>query len=720
LLKACASLSNFHYGQTLHSTIIVLGLQFDPFITTSLINMYVKCGSLGDAAQVFDQLFWSEALVQDVTIWNSIIYGFFKCSHFKDGVVQFRRMLLMGIRPDAYSLCILLGRCGDGIDGKQIHGHIVRNVFNVDPYLETALIDMYCCCDRPMDAWRLLDKLEDKHNVVAWNVMIGGFCENGLWVYSLELYTLAKNEDVEFVSSSFSSTLSACYQGEAVGFGAMVHCDVIKMGFGDDPYVYTSLLTMYAKCRLVEDAERVFDQIPHKVIELWNAMISAYVGNGFAYEALDVYRRMRLSKIPPDCFTMSNILSCSSMIGSYGFGRSLHAELVKREMEAEGVKPDSDIMASVISASTGLENVYLGCQIHGSVTKSGFEMDVFVASSLIDMYSKCGFPEMAGNVFSGMQHKNLVAWNSILSCYCRNGLPELSIGLFPQIVQQGLYPDSVSITSVLVAVSSIAALLKGKILHGYLLRLKILSDIQVENALIDMYVKCGLLKYAERIFQNMGQKNLVSWNSMISGYGSHGDCLGAMGLFDEMKRSGIASDEVTFLSLFSSCNHSGFVKEGQNLFQSMRVEYGIEPNMDHYVNIVDLLGRAGCLDDAYSFVRNMPIEPDRSVWLCLLCACRAYHNVGLGEVVAHKLVNLEPSRGSNYVQLMNLYGEAEMWDNAANIRALMKERQLKKSPGCSWIEVRNRVDAFYSGDSSSLRTTDIYETLSTLRRNMKK
>ncbi|XP_059627887.1 pentatricopeptide repeat-containing protein At2g40720 [Cornus florida] len=779
LLKSCAFLSNLSYGKTLHATVFTLGLQFDPYITASLINMYVKCGSLGSAVQVFDKMCECEALAPDITIWNSMIDGYFRYGYIDEGILQFRRMQLLGVRPDAYSLSIMLGVCDSlprFLEGKRIHGFLLRNMFDDDPFLVTALIEMYSNCGRPVDAWCVFERLENKNNVVVWNAMIGGLCENGLWENSLELYSLVKNENLILVSASFSSALAACSRGEDVELGKQVHNDVIKMGFQSDPYVCTSLLTMYAKCRLVEDAEKVFASVQDRKSEFWNAMISAYLWNGCAYDALAVRHQMRLDAVPSDSFTISNLLGVCSAIGLYDYGRTLHGELIKRPikstiavqsalltmyskcgktedanavfttmkdkdmvawgsmisgfcqnkkfkealdlfkvMEADRVRPDSDIMASLISCSVELENIHLGCGIHGFVIKSGFESDSFVGSSLMDMYSKYGSTEMAEKVFSGMLHKNLVVWNSMIACYCRNDLPELSINIFPQIVQQGLYPDSVSITSILVAVSSVAALLKGKTIHGYQIRLAILSDLQVENALIDMYIKCGCLKYAKHIFLNMPQKNLVTWNSMIAGYGSHGECLKAISLFDEMKRLGIRPDDITFLSLISSCNHSGLVDEGLKLFQSMRVEYNIEPMMEHYVNIVDLLGRAGCLNDAYSFIRKMPIEPDRSVWLCLLSACRAHRNTELGELAAHNLLKMEPNRGSNYVQLLNLYVEARLPDKAAKLRASMRQRGLKKIPGCSWIEVRNKVDTFFSGDSSSPRTVEIYQTLSSLR-----
>ncbi|GMI90481.1 hypothetical protein like AT2G40720 [Hibiscus trionum] len=780
LLKASTFLSNLNYGKTLHSTIIQLGLHFDPYITTSLINMYTKCGSFPSAVNVFEEMVKREGFVKDVTFWNSLLDGYLKFGKNREGLAHFYQMQALGVFPDAYSLSILLGALGFK-EGRQIHGYIVRNMFKSDPFLETALIDMYSSCGRILEAWFVFDHLEDKSNVVVWNVMIGGFLENGWWEWSLKLYSLMKGENVKFVSESFSNTLSACVCGNVVDFGRQVHCDLIKVGFENNPFVYTSLLSMYGKCQFVEDAENVFHQVLDKGIELWNAMISTFVFNKYSYDAFKVYNKMRYNVITPDSFTISNVLSCSSMIGIYNVGRSVHAELVKRPVEsstevqsalltmyckcgsvgdansilsamrekdvvawgsmisgfcqnrkfrealdcfgrmnADRVRPDSDIMSSVISACTGLENSDSGCMIHGYVIKSGLDQDVYVATSLVDMYSKCGFPDMAESLFSDMPDKNLVAWNSMMSCYCRNGLPDQSIKLFSKMVLHGLYPDSVSITSVLTAVSSIAALLNGKIIHGYLVRFEIESDIPLENALMDMYIKCGFLKYAEYIFQNMSQKDLVTWNCMIAGYGSHGNCIQALSLFNEMKNSGIKPDDVTFLSLISSCNHAGLVDEGHKVFQSMTAEHGVEPKMEHYVNVVDLLGRAGRLDDAYNFVKSMTIEPDRSVWLSLLCASRVHSNVELGELAAHNLLKLEPDRGSNYVQLLHLYGGAELWDKAANVRATMKEKGLKKNPGYSWIELRDKVDVFFSGDSSSLRTMEIYEILNSIGRHMEK
>ncbi|XP_071929818.1 pentatricopeptide repeat-containing protein At2g40720-like isoform X2 [Coffea arabica] len=688
LLKACASLSNLGHGIAIHATIITMGFQFDPYTAASLINMYVKCGSLCNAVQVFENGTHSTAVAQDVTFWNSMIDGFFKNGLIKEGLFQFHRMQSSGVSPDGYSLCILLRALDSNFgvrSGKEIHGYVVRKSFLYDTFVITALIDMYSNFGWPMDAWNVFERLQDKNSsIVVWNAMINGFYENGWWNDSLELYTLVKNEGYKLVASTLSTALAACSHVRYLDFGGQVHADVIKVGCEDEQYVCTSLLSMYAKCGLVEDAAKTFNSVANKGVEIWNSMISAYVGNNTAYDALVMYHQMRSGAIPSDSFTISDILVACSVMGLYDFGRAIHAEIVKRPiqnnlavqsslltmysksgslvnaldvfgsmerkdvvawgsiisghsqnrrfkealdlfkaMESDGMKADPDIMASVINSCVGLENIDLGCSIHGFVIKRRFELDAFVGGALVEFYSKWGQPRLVKTVFSDILNKNLVVWNSLISCYCQNGLLDLSISLLPEMMQHGLYPDPVSITTVLLAISSAVVLLKG------------------------------------------------------------------------------------------------LVNEGLKLYELMR-EYRVEPGMEHYINMVDLLGRAGFLDDAYGFINNMHIEADESVWLCLLSACQVHRKIELGELAAQSLFKMDPTNGSYYIPLLNLYVDAGLQDKAANLRSSMRQRGLKKTPGCSWIEVKNQVDVFFSGDSSSRKTIQIYEALQSLRSNMKR
>ncbi|XP_068667627.1 pentatricopeptide repeat-containing protein At2g40720-like [Aristolochia californica] len=774
LLRSCAAQSDLNNGKKIHAAIIAVGLQSDCYISSALINMYVKCRSLEAAINVF-----ANSPNKDVTVWNSMIDGYLRFG-FKDAVLSsFSQMQAACVWPDPYSLSIMLGTCTDYASvehGKEIHCYIIRHFFLGDPFLGLALIEMYSKCKRPLVAFKVFDGLEHK-NIFIWNSMIGGFGQNGLWEKSLELFILIKSGCHEPGSATFSSVITSCSLGQAVVFGKSVHGEVIKVGLECEPYVCTSLLTMYAKFTLVEDAYTVFSGMPNKGVELCNAMISAYLSSRYTDKALTIYTMIRSSGLKPDSFTITNVLSACCMWELLDLGKQVHAQLLKspvhcnmavesalltmyaklgliedansvfvvakerdlvfwgsmimgfchngkvhealdlyKTMETEGLKADAEIMSSLIGACGGLETVQLGSQIQGLVTKNSMVHDIFVGCALIDMYSKCKLPELAKAAFRGMTHKNLVAWNSMISCCYQNGQPESSISFFAQILEHGLVLDSVSVTTVLTAISSLATLTKGKMIHGVTIRRVIQSVCHVDNALIDMYIKCGSLEYARRIFDKLLQRNIVAWNSMIAGYGSHGQCPEAIGLFKEMQRVGEQPDGVTFLSLISSCSHCGLVEEGINFFRSMSRDYRIVPQMEHFANMVDLWGRAGYVIEAYNFIQSMPTKPDKSIWLCFLFACTAHHQFELGEVAACQLLKLEPERSGNYVQLLTLYGKAGLWRKAANLRLSMKERGLKKNPGCSWIELKNEVTVFSSGNSSSAQSAETYAILESIKR----
>ncbi|KAJ0984969.1 hypothetical protein J5N97_003325 [Dioscorea zingiberensis] len=779
LLKDIAAKLDLNNGVKVHVRILELGLQFDCHIASSLINMYVRCGSFDYATKVFDQL-----PQRDVAVWNTMLSGYFHHSRPCDGLVLLARMQLLGFKPDAHSLGILLGACsGFFLDirrGKEVHAYAFRNAFDGEKILETTLIDVYSKLGGIKEAYRVFNHAVE-NNVLMWNAIIGGFCYNGLSEISLELFVLMINKGCEMKAATFTSVLMSCSIGKFANFGQGVHCCVIKKGHEFDPYVRTSLLTMYAKCGLVNDARKVFYVVQSDGTELWNSMISAYVRNSCVREVLDVYIQMRVAGVRLDSITISNLLSACGNFRLMDFGRKIHGELVKRpelmnmivqsslltmymkngdietadaffnsnevedivvwgtmisgfcqnkkfdsalglfhQLMAKGLKPDSTVIASVVSASSSLGCLKLGFQLHGHAIKSGAAADVFVGSGLIDLYAKLNMPDSSECVLRNMAYKNLVVYNSMISAYGRNGLVDESIRVLGEISQQGLSPDSISITSALASVSSAASLSKGKMIHGYQVRKGVLSDALVENALLDMYMKCGCLGYGQRIFNSMTFKNLVAWNTMIAGYGSHGHCFVAFEMFEEMKRFEVSPDGTTFLSLISSCSHSRLVEEGMRIFNSMHRDHGIVPKKEHYANMVDLFSRAGWLNEAYQFIQKMPIEPDESVFLCLLSACRVHRHKNLGELVADHLLNIKPGESGSYTQLLNFYNEIGLFDRAARLRMQMKDKGTKKSPGCSWIEINNRVQVFYSGDSSSSPIAlIIHETLKNLRTTMR-
>ncbi|KAL2526838.1 Pentatricopeptide repeat-containing protein [Abeliophyllum distichum] len=440
LLKACASLENLRYGKALHSEIIKMGLLFDPYVSASLINMYVKCGSLCNAVKLFENVSHCEAMVQDVTLWNSMIDGFLKHRFFEEGAVQFRRMQVLNIKPDRYTLCILLGVCNGISDfsyGRKIHGYAVRNVFDDDPFIITALIDMYSSFNRPMDAWNVFEKVENKYSIAVWNAMINGFCKNGYWRDALDMYSLVKDEGLGLGSTSFSSVLTACSQGEDIDCGRQLHCDVIKSGFESDPYVSTSLVTLYSKCGLVGEAEELFHSIAGKEVGMWNSMISAYVNCECAHSALDVYYQMRFMAITPDSFTISNVLVACVMIGSFELGGMIHGDLWKRPMKD----------------------------------------NVAVQSALLTMYSRFGRVEDAFDLFIEMKEKDVVTWGCMISGNCENRKFKEALSLFKAMKSDGVEPDPNVIASAINACVGLNDAKLGCCIHGFTIKKGFESDV---------------------------------------------------------------------------------------------------------------------------------------------------------------------------------------------------------------------------------------------------
>ncbi|XP_039132321.1 pentatricopeptide repeat-containing protein At2g40720-like [Dioscorea cayenensis subsp. rotundata] len=353
----------------------------------------------------------------------------------------------------------------------------------VSKSLRQLLIDAYSKLGLVKEAYKVFDRAMEK-NVLLWNAMIRGFCYNGLSETSLELFVLMMNKGCVMQASTFTSVLSACSAGKK-DLGKTIHGELVKRPVLTSMIVQSSLMTMYLKNGDIEAADALFSSHEDHDIVAWGAMISGFCQNKKFDNALSLFHQLM----------------------------------------AKGLKPDSAVIASALSASSSLGCLQLGYQFHGLTIKNSTAADVFVGSGLIDMYAKFGMPKSAECVLSDMAYKNLVVYNSMISCYGRNGMVDDSIKVLAKISQLGLTPDSISITSSLASVSSLAALAKGKMIHGYQVRNQVLTDALVENTLLDMYMKCGCLRYARRVFDRMTFKNLAAWNTVIAGYGSHGHCL---------------------------------------------------------------------------------------------------------------------------------------------------------------------------------------------------
>eukprot|EP01018_Ginkgo_biloba_P020997 Gb_22288 [translate_table: standard] len=677
LLQACEHMKALAEGKQVHAHMLISGFEQNVFLSAKLVSMYANCKNTENACQVFDKI-----TKPNVYLWNTMIRGYTRSGFCEDALALFYQMQEAGLQPDNFTFPCVLKACA-GLEaleqGKEIHDCIRRSKFESDVFIGNALIAMYAKCGSIEHARNVFDKMSQK-DVVSWNSMIAGYAQNGFCDEAIGLFHQLPLVGINPDSATIACVLLACARLGSLQQGKDIHNYVSRSGLSLDGSVANSLVTMYFKCGSIENARQVFYKTSQRDVISWNAMVAGYAQNGRCEEALNIFQ----------------------------------------EMQWAGVKADSVTITSVLPACAHLTALRQGKEIHNYITRNGFESDVFVGNALIDMYVKCGNMENARQVFDKMPRRDVISFTTVVVGYTQNGHYDEALKLFQQMELAGMKPDSVTIASVLPACTYIAVLQQGKEIHDYIIRRGLDSDVFVGNALIDMYAKCGSIEEARQVFDKMPQRDVVSWSAIIAGYGMHGHGKVALSLFYQMELTGMKPDHITFVAVLSACSHAGMVNEGRQYFDSMSRVYHITPRLEHYTCLVDILGRAGCLDEALDIIQKMPFEPSAGVWGALLGACRIHCNIDLAERVAEHLFNLEPNKSGYYVLLSNIYAVTGRWDDVAKVRTMMKKKGVKKAPGCSWVEAQNRVHAFVVGDKSHPQSTKIYEILESLAREMEK
>ncbi|XP_065856284.1 pentatricopeptide repeat-containing protein At2g37320 [Euphorbia lathyris] len=378
---------------------------------------------------------------------------------------------------------------------------------------------------------------------------------------------------------------------------------------------------------------------------------------------------------------------------------------------------DASSLSSGVSSCTSLLDLRGGIQYHCLGLTSGFLASAYVGSSLITFYGRCGRLGDAYKLFDEMPVRNVVTWTAIISGFAQESQIDVCLELFSVMRNSTLKPNDFTFTSLLSSCTGMGALGHGRSAHCQIFQMGFQSYLHIANSLISMYSKCGSVEDALYIFENMRNKDVVSWNSMISGYAHHGLALEAIELFEKMKEVGIKPDSFTFLGVLSSCRHAGLVERGKNYFNTM-VEYGVVQQLDHYSCLVDLLGRAGFIEDALHVIFKMPRSPNAVIWGSLLSSCRLHGRVWIGIQAAESRLLLEPDCAATHVQLANLYSSVKCWDEAARVRKLMKDGEVKTYPGFSWIEIKNKAYKFRAEDSSNSRLREIVTVLDYLGNHM--
>ncbi|KAK9144949.1 hypothetical protein Sjap_004852 [Stephania japonica] len=707
-------------GTKSHARLIRLGFSNDVFLSSKLLHFYCRIRDVAAARTVFDSV--PKPLLNQF-FWNTMIRAYVDCSMYGDAIEFFSGMVVLGFKPNEFTYPFVLKACSANVVvgfGREVHGLMVVSGYDRDVFAASALLDLYVKCGCFWDACKVFDKMPER-NEITWNAMVYGLARSGYWREALEGLDVMGESGIEEVKvTSWNAIMAGCVScGEGVlafetlrrmlvsgsrtkpnnatfntlldviptdvsliqlkelhGF-VLKQLDVVGMNYVDYDRLCSSIVAGYAFHGSMVSASRLFDGINLKTSQLWISMISGFIECDQSQEAFWVFRNMivqydgefnALSKVPltlllPEC------------------------------------NPTS---------LTALE-------IHGHAYRAGFEANTSVCNALMAMYARRGNIELAERIFLTNPDKDIVSWNTLISSYANKGDFDKAFNLFYQMYSDHLQPDEFTLSSIISGCGTLGAHRQGVGIHGYTIKVGFYDGhLVTQNSVLDMYGKCGCIVDARNLFDDMTYKDNVSWNTMISCYGINALPHEAFSLFHEMQVQGWRPNRVTFIALLSACSHAGLVADALHFLENMTTNYGIVPDVEHYACVVDTLGRAGKLNEAYNLINNMPVKPDDCVWGALLSACRIHGNVPLAEVAATRLIELKPKHPGYHVLLSNIYKDASQWNEAVQVRAAMKDKGVKKFPGCSWTEIRGEIHNFLTADKTHAKTPAIYSTLDSL------
>lgn len=482
------------------------------------------------------------------------------------------------------------------------------------------------------------------------------------------------------------SCLSLLQTCDTLPMFKQVHAHILKLGLENNPLVLTKFASTASELGAIHYASSfLFCQDANTYLYdtfLFNTVIRAFAQTSF-------------SKEKAVCF-YNVMLNC-------------------------GVLPNKFTYPFVLKACAGIGNLNLGKSVHGSVVKFGFDDDIHVQNTMVHMYCCCiSGLEFARKVFDEMLTKNSVSWSAMIGGYVRVGSSTDAVQLFRKMQIVGVRPDEITMVSLLSACTDLGALELGKWAESYIEKERIQKTVELCNALIDMFAKCGDVDKALKLFRKMNAKTIVSWTSLIVGLAMHGRGLEAISLFEEMTRKEVAPDDIAFIGLLSACSHSGLVEKGKMFFRLMKEDYKLEPKIEHYGCMVDMLCRAGLVNESLEFVQKMPIKPNPIILRTLVSACRVQGELKVGESITKLLIRYEPMHESNYVLLSNIYAKMSHWEKKTKIREVMDQKGMKKVPGSTLIELDNEIYEFVAGDKSHKQSKEIYEMMDEMGRQIKR
>ncbi|KAJ1272625.1 hypothetical protein BS78_06G217600 [Paspalum vaginatum] len=715
------------------------GKKAQPHPTASQVRRLCKQGRLDSARRL---LLDSLPRPPPALLCNAVLIAYVARA-LPDHALQLYALLNHAARPaprsDHYTYSCVLTACARTRRlrlGKSVHAHLLRRARSLPDtaVLRNSLLNLYASClqyrgHSGVDVvCRLFDGMP-KRNAVSWNTLFGWYVKTGRPQGALELFARMLEDGMKPTPVSFVNVFPAAASNDP-SWSFVLYGLLVKHGmeYVNDLFVVSSAIAMFSELRDVQSAWRVFEYSPKKNTEVWNTMITGYVQNGRFVEAMDLFIRLLGSKeVPLDVVTFLSAITAASQSQDGRLGQQLHGYLIKgmhtnlpvilgnalvvmysrcgnvqTAFELFDHLPEKDIVSWNTMITAFVQNGFdlegdlqIGKQAHGYLIRHGIEGEG-LESYLIDMYTKSGCIEIAQRVFDGYGNvkRDEVTWNAMIAGYTQSGQPEQAISAFQEMLEAGLEPTSVTLASVLPACDPLGGgLCVGKQIHCFAVRHCLDTNVFVGTALVDMYSKCGLISTAEHVFAGMTEKSTVSYTTMISGLGQHGFGERALSLFYSMQEEGLKPDAVTFLAAISACNYSGLVDEGLAMYRSMGT-FAVVVTPQHHCCIVDMLAKAGRVEEAYEFVEGLGEEGNFiSIWGSLLASCKAQDKQELAKLVTERLLCIERKYGhAGYnVLLSHIFAAESNWSSADSLRKEMRLRSLMKMAGSSWIEVQEEA-----------------------------
>ncbi|XP_050207130.1 putative pentatricopeptide repeat-containing protein At3g47840 [Mercurialis annua] len=658
-LTTRTTLTPKHYLTISSSTNTLLSLdsycapnpQESVYSNNRIINGLIKTRQLGHAHKLFDEM-----LIRDVVTYNLLISGHGKHGVPTQALCLYSEMISLGIResPSTFSsvLCICGNNSGFFGEGVQVHCRVVKLGFGFNLYIGSSLVGLYMHMGLVDLSLRLFDELPER-NVELWNLVLRGFCELGRFDELVGFYYDMKEDNLELNGLTFCYLIRGCCDKRFFNEGRQLHSHVIKIGWVDsNVFVANALVDFYSACGVLRDAEISFQGIPLEDVLSWNSMLSAYADNGLLFYAVELFYMMQYWGKKPSIRSFVGFLKLCSLDGDIIFGK----------------------------------------QIHCCVLKLGFDNgSVHVQSALISMYGKCFDIKNSVSVYENLPKRTLECCNSLMTSLLHCGIVDDVVEMFGLMVDEGIGLDEVTFSTVLKALSEacLISLASCRLVHCCAIKLGFESNISVSCSLMDTYSRSGNVEISLQVFKQLSSPNVFCFTAIISGFARNGYGRECFEILKTMIQKGLKPDKVTFLCVLNGCSHSGLVDEGKLVFNSMMSGHSISPEREHISCMVDLLGRAGILEEAEDLLQQTPERGDSVMWSSLLRSCRIHRNEMVGRRAAKVLLEIDPENFAVYLQVSNFYSEIGEYESSVQVREIALARKMTKEIGRSFIDIRS-------------------------------